>query len=134
MYKVSIIIGEDLWLLEKKFLLLETHEFWITNYLCIDRDLASSYYFRLHKYDSDCMTIVILCILQTHEFTAPLCTILYSLLLIMILLSRTLHHPNLLALLGTVTTPHSLILVTNYVNGQIYIHVYLAREKRYICR
>ena len=31
---------------------------------------------------------------------------------------RELNHPNLLSLLGTITKPHSLVLIMNYVEGQ----------------
>ena len=31
---------------------------------------------------------------------------------------RSLNHPNLLSLLGTVSKPYSVILLMNYVNGQ----------------
>ena len=41
--------------------------------------------------------------------------------------SRSLNHPNLLSLLGTLTRPHSTMLITNYVRGNTHsIHLFLA--------
>ena len=38
--------------------------------------------------------------------------------IMLIYMYRSLNHPNLLSLLGTIQRPHSIILIMNYVRGR----------------